>query len=121
MFQAQLLMSSAGSVVYSPWFPRQSDNLRAQLEVVAVGSSATLKVSVLTKNSEETGDGTVISEVGGDLDSGMGVGRHWAEFGPSSSPTGLKELARYKFDPGTTSSGWVLFRMLSPVWFDSMK
>lgn len=126
MFQAQLIMSSNPSQpIYSPWFPRQADNLRVNLEVVATGASALLKVTVHTKNMEDTTDGSsALSEVAGDIDgagSGVGVGRQWAEFGPSSSPSGLKELVRYKFDPGTTTNGWILFRMLAPVWFDTMK
>jgi hypothetical protein len=102
--------------IYSPWFPRQGDNLRATVELVANASSANITVTVLTKKSEETTNGTAIGSTFGS--SGGTLGRYVGEFTPTD---GINELVRYKFDPGTTGSGWVLFRMLAPVWFDSAK
>lgn len=112
MFQAQYLPN--GADLYSPWFTRQGDNLRATVDIVAVGSSGLLTVTVHTKNSDDTGDGgTALAEAAGDLSS-VGVGRQWAEFGPGT----VKELVRYKFSAATN---WVMFRVLTPVWFDSVK
>ena len=54
MFEAQLLMVE--STVFSPWFPRGGDGVRATLDVVKI-SGATIKVELFTKNSEDTGDG----------------------------------------------------------------
>lgn len=115
MFQAQLLMcTNPSQPVYSPWFPRQGDNLRATVELAANGASANVTVTVLTKAQDATTNGTAI----GSTFASSGPGRVTAEFTPTD---GINELVRYKFDPGTTSSGWVLFRMLAPVWFDSIK
>ena len=117
MFQGQLLMCS-GVPVYSPWFPRGGDNLRATVELIAsYNSSSNITVSVLTKNAEETTDGTAIGSTF--ASSGGTAGRYAGEF--TAGATALKEMVRYKFDPGTVTSGWVLFRMLPPVWFDSVR
>jgi len=121
MFDAQLLFPGAspgtGIKVYSPWFPRQGDSLRATAELVHV-NGATLKVTVFSKNTEDTGDGT-------NADAGTTItlaaaGRTTAEW--TSGTATLKELVRYRFEvTGTLVSDWVLFRMLAPVWFDSVR
>jgi len=111
MFQAQLLNGATNGAVYSPWFERQGDYLRATVEVVAMAGSTGVTVTVLTKNKEDTGDGTAVS---GSI-AQSSAGRGTTEF------TTLKELVRFKFDPGTTSTSWVLFRMLPAVWFDAVK
>jgi hypothetical protein len=121
MFDAQLLFPGSspatGIKVYSPWFPRQGDSLRATAEMVHV-NGATLKVTVFTKNPEDTGDGT-------NADAGTTItlaaaGRSTAEW--TSGTATLKELVRYRFEvTGTLVSDWVLFRMLAPVWFDTAK
>ena len=115
MFQAQLLM--AGTDVYSPWFKRGGDDLRATLEVVAQSGGNALTVRVFTKKEEDTGDGT-------DADSSVtlslsAVGRDTDEW-ISTASTGLKDMVRYKFSLAG-STGWALFRMLPPVWFDAVK
>jgi len=108
MFDAQLLFPGAAGAAlsfYSPWFPRQGDNLR---------------VTVFTKNNEDTGDGS-------DADAGTSIvasatGRSTAEW--TSGTAGLKELVRYKYSVQSTGTGatdWVLFRMLTPVWFNTVK
>jgi len=33
----------------------------------------------------------------------------------------MNELVRYGFEVSGTAGDWVLFRMLPPVWFDSVK
>ena len=74
-------------------------------------------VEVFTKNKEDTSDGT-------NADSGATTKitlttatRGTTEWGPSLSPA-LKELVRYKY---TVTTNWVLFRMLTPVWFNAVK
>jgi len=101
-----------GTEVYSPWFPRQGDNARFTLEVVAV-SSATLKVEVFTKNSEDAGDGTIVS--------GVSATSTTVERKVFEAEGGLEELVRYKFTVTDAVTKWVLFRMLRPVWFDSVE
>jgi len=112
MFNAQLLIrsSSGDTKVYSPWFPRQADNLRATAELAAT-SGGVLTVKVFHKNTEDTGDG---SEYVGTSISLSSTGRDDAEF------TGLKEMVRYQFTCGDATGDWVLFRMLPPVWFDTV-
>ena len=111
MFDAQLLLK--GSTVLSPWFPRQGDNLIITLEIVARADTTT-KVEVYTKNQEDTGDGSL--HAGGNINRNT-VGRESKEY-----VGGLKELVRYKFTiTGTADDDWSLFRMLMPVWFDSVK
>jgi len=110
-----LFGATEGTKVYSPWFPRQGDNAIMTLEVVAV-SGATIKVEVLTKNSEDAGDGTIVTGVTGDADiTASTVGRSDGEWDQV-----LEELVRYKFTVTNTTEKWVLFRMLPPVWFDTV-
>ena len=122
MFDAQLLFPGAAGAAlsfYSPWVPRGGDNLRATVDVVGRVSSQ-LTVRVFTKNLEDTGDGT-------DADVGTSIvasatGRATAEW--TSGTAALKELVRYKYtvqSTGTGATDWVLFRMLAPVWFDTVK
>jgi len=112
MFHAQLLKS--GSNVYGPWIERKGDNLIARADAVDLAVGATLTVRLFTKNIEDTGNGDEVwSGTTIQLTSpGRGVAR-WL----SNSGIGIKELVRYKFEP---SSGWALFRMLDPVWYDSV-
>ena len=114
MFEAQMLISNGtGYAVYSPWFPRGGDNLRATLEVVNRVGTATVTVRVFTKNAEDVGDG---SEAGSSLSiSGGAAGRSVAEWAGVT-----KQLVRYKFTVGGTDGNWTIFRMLAPVWFDSV-
>lgn len=119
MFEAQIL--NKGCTIFSPWFPRQSDSARFTLEVVAV-SGATITVSVFTKNSEDGGDGTDSDSAGSPTRiTGSSVGRTTTEW-LSRGTISLHDLVRYKFVvTGTNNYDWVLFRMLPPVWFDSVQ
>lgn len=116
MFEAQLLIATGTDYdVYGPWMRRGGDNLRATIDVVAK-DAASLSISLLTKNSEDTGDGT-------DADStvtlsGSSLGRTPAEW-RSSATKGPKELIRYRFRVSGAAGKWILFRMLPIVWWDS--
>lgn len=121
MFDAQLLFPGAAGAAlsfYGPWMRRGGDNLRVTVDVVARVSSQ-LTVRVFTKNTEDSGDGI-------DADAGTSIvttatGRASAEW---TSGTTLQELVRYKYTVQSTGSGagdWVLFRMLTPIWFDTVK
>ena len=125
MFQAQILMTDNGVEVYSPWFPRSGDHGRFTVDVVSVGQSGggvpEITVRAWTKSTDDTGDGanadTAVSIVR------TTVGRTTQEW-LSTPTTGFKDLVRYKFSLGNTSdvgTAWVLFRMLSPVWFDAVQ
>lgn len=118
MFQAQLLM--AGTTVYSPWFKRGGDILRATLDYIAQTGGNTFTVTVFTKNESDTGDGTD-AESGKTIQVTTTLGRSTTEW-VSTASVGLKELVRYRFAmANTVSTGWAMFRMLPPVWFDAVK
>ncbi len=111
MFEAQYLFK--GDVIFSPWMSRSGDNLLINVEVAALdGTDAGLDTEVYMKNSEDTGDGTLK----GTALAITAVGRDSKEF------LGMEELVRYKFELPTaaTDGSRVLFRMLSPVWFDDL-
>lgn len=125
MFDAQLLfcgsVPATGIMMYSPWFPRQADHLRATLEVVQI-NGATIEIMVFTKNTEDGGDGTnADSAVGPTNITANAVGRTTTEW-YSSGTIALKEMVRYRFEvTGANVTDWVLFRMLAPVWFSAVK
>ena len=118
MFQGQYLITknfANGVMVYSPWMPRGGDNLRFTLDVADI-VGGNLTVTAFHKNSEDTGDGSTTSTA---------IGPVTTVVPPRSDAEhlGLKELVRYRFVfkasvDGTI--GWVLFRMLPPVWFDTL-
>ena len=116
MFDAQLLIAKANGgendyIVLSPWFRRQADNAVFTGEVVELDGGQ-VDVTVMTKNSEDAGDGT---DVSGTISLGTTKGCDDEAFIGV-----LEEMVRYKFTvPNGTAGNWVLFRMLPPVWFDS--
>ena len=116
MFEAQYLFtrsSDPGLVIFSPWMARRGDRMRFTIDLDDV-DDATIDVILFHKNTEDTGDGTTTGFAITALNT---LGRTDAE------ANGLKELVRYKYvvkmDEGA-DLGRVLFRMLAPVWFDSV-
>jgi hypothetical protein len=125
MFDAQLLFPGAvpatGIKILGPWFPKQGDHARITLEVAEV-NGATIKVELFTKNSEDAGDGTNADSGGVPTNiTAAATGRTTQEW-YSTGTIALKEMVRYRFTvTGGVASDWVLFRMLSPVWFSAVK
>jgi len=118
MFEAQLL--KVGSTVYSPWFPRGGCSIAATLDVIEIaGDDTEIRVDVYTKASLDAGAGTY-------ADAGTYITRSGID-GPGRTsetwPGKTFNLVRYKFSVSNSQeeSGWVLFRMLLPQWFDSVK
>ncbi len=107
MFQAQYL--PVNTVVYTPWFARGGDLMRASAELVARSASETVTITPFTKADTDAGDGAAAT---GTLTLSS-VGRQTAEF------SNLKNLVRYKIDPGATGS-WVMVRILPPSWFEKV-
>lgn len=111
MFEAQYLFG--GNEVYSPWMSRGGDNMTITADLISKDTS-NLEVALYEKNSEDTGDGTAHS--GGTLmvtDASGGT--------PSSKTyTGVKELVRYRIEATGSGTNRVLYRMLTPVWFDAV-
>lgn len=107
--------------VFSPWFPRQADVLRVTAECVAV-SGARLTVRLYSKNENAT-----TNFDGADVDALTALtlsseGRSAAEWvSPSPPRTGVKQLLRFGFAvSGSSSTDWIRFRILGPVWFDAL-
>ena len=111
MFQAQLLMG--GSTIYGPWMERQADNISMTAEAVEI-SSATFKVELWTKNSEDTGDGS-------NANATKSIERTTTGRSSLEYVGDLKEWVRYKYTVVGQSTTWVLFRMLDPTWFDDVE
>ena len=102
--------SSGATKVFSPWFPRGADNAVFTYESIKTVGSATLTITVVHKNREDTGNGT-------------SAGDTWTAVAGSAFKTQtilqLKELVRFEFEL-TSSSGdaFCLYRMLAPTWFN---
>lgn len=117
MFDAQLLFGKAETSVrvYSPWFVRQADNALFTLDLVWIQAPGSLKVRVFHKNREDAGNGTLLGDGEIGLTSAGRVTGEWS---------GFKELVRYRFSVDVQVVGQapkVLFRMLSPCWFDTVR
>ena len=112
MFQAQLLLGTQS--VYGPWMPRGGDLMSITLDLISTNATGTdkLTVEVFTKKKDDSGDGAVAT--GTSIQTNT-VGRSQTTY------SALNDLVRYKFTPGGAVSVNYLFRMLSPVFFDTVK
>ena len=103
--------------VYSVWMPRKADNVRFTVDVVA-DFGTELTATLLERNYDETGDGAT---TGVFVDFTQSMGRQTLE------RLGCKDLVRFRFRLNRgdalqdTEIGWVLLRVLQPVWFESVK
>jgi hypothetical protein len=100
---------NAGDTVYSPWFPQQAENCVFRADLIDTTGSPTLTISIFHKNVEDTGDGSSNSSFAAMSSAGVA----------SKQATGLKQLVRFKY--AATGTGTVLFRMLTPVWYDNAR
>jgi hypothetical protein len=106
-------------VLLGVWIPRGGDNGRFPLEVVA-NRGTKLTVDILEKNRADVGDGSAYSPATSMVFDET-IGRTTQEW------LGFKELVRFRFtlEPGKSLEdgewGWILFRFLRPVWFESVK
>jgi len=117
MFEAQLLIAkdTVNYEVFSPWFPRQGDDAKFTIETIDQDGEPSLDVSVYTKSSETVGNGTITAggaTMTASLTAGANIDADWAGI--------LNELVRYHFEISGNAGDWILFRMLPPVWFDSV-
>ncbi len=107
----------AGKTVLSQWTERRGDCLRATLDLLKT-TAGSLTVALFTKASSQAGDG-------GEVDVTTRIvrsttGRTTVEWGPRTG-SGLKDLVRYQFQVATGTFGITVFRMLPPVWFDTVR
>jgi len=112
MFQAQYLLQ--GTTVYSPWMPRKGNTILFTCDLVA-RHEGRLEVRIFHKKEEDDGNGI---QVGGTI-STTAIGQTVRQ------AVGLFDLVRYEFKSVSTAGSpdtldRVLFRMLSPVWFDAV-
>ena len=109
-----------GTTIYSPWVLRVGDNVRVTVEVLS-RILLTLTVRVFTRAEGVAGDGTEVDSTRTIQTSS--VGRKLQEWGPQTG-IGLNEWVRYQFNADTAlpdvTGSHVAFRVLSPVWFDTI-
>ncbi len=111
MFDAQYLFKN--HEVFGPWMSKGGGKVIVTVDVAGLdGKGAELYVKLYTKNSEDVGHGSILP---GSLNSST-TGTNSLVF------NNAKELVRYHFTvPKAAADGSrALFRMLNPVWFDSL-
>jgi hypothetical protein len=123
MIEAETLMTYrqgvAGSVkVFGVWIPRQGDNAKFSVEVSTL-KHATLTVEVFQKGMDDVGDGTAYAPSTTMVFTTTGrQAQEWL---------GVKEAIRFSLVIAPTEAlpegefGWVMFRFLHPIWFESVK
>lgn len=131
MFDSQIVIAKGTDYsLFGPWMSRGGDYLQATLNIVAVNGasgSPKLTVKIYTKNSEDPGDGsdssssTTVKIEESDVGVFSAIWRSGAGAGSSGANANLDELIRYHYTISGTSGHWLAFRMLSPVWFDSVQ
>ncbi|MCB9871205.1 MAG: hypothetical protein H6837_15220 [Planctomycetes bacterium] len=112
-----------GDSIYGPWIPREGDNLIFRIELVdaspASGSSVEATFTFYTKDSETTGDGSVISGVSVVIAAGTTQFSEVLIQSATGTPFGLDELVRWKcVVAGDTDGEWLLLRLFPAVFFD---
>ena len=117
MFVAQYLHHTGDKdssfSIYGPWMPRSADIIRFILDLIQV-QNAKLTVELFDRTLEGTGDGTA---TGAAISGVTALQLHQADF------AGCKEMVRFKFTITLTATGtgFVAFRMLNSVWFNSTR
>jgi hypothetical protein len=119
MFQAQMLHANgttSETSVLSPWFPRGGDNILFAADLVAQSTTdAKIDVELLTKNSEDTGEGALVAG------SKLSLATRGVDF--KTVDASLEELVRFRFtiDVAAAATDWVIFRVLQPSWYDAVE
>lgn len=118
MFEGQLLVGKLTSYsVFSPWFERGGDSVTCTLEQIET-SGLDITVELYTKKADDSGRGQKVDASVTIVGAGAGrVSNTWSTEGAAPVPI-MYDLVRYEFVVPADEGGWVLFRMLSPVWFD---
>jgi hypothetical protein len=128
MLLGQLLNGKPNTTVtyYSPWFPRSGNLAQFTCQVFGSeglsGGSEAFKISVQTKNLEQSDKDVSTPQGGGAQTMSLtALALTTWEVGAnlSSGNTGFLQLVRFKYELiSATGSGepWVHFRLLNPVW-----
>lgn len=92
---------------------REGNLLRVPYDAIKVGKGVIGGLQVFHKSTEDVGPGTMAGTV---TLRASAVGVTISEF------SDLKELVRYKmFCISSDSDSYILFRVLSPLWFDEVR
>ena len=125
--QTMLVQGNGNTSFYGPWFPRGGNYGIFSLEVVALGVDGTpnLKVSLLSKNSSDPGNGQDLSLVMIEKASAGIISQDYSFDVGGTGFQGFEELIRYRYELVITggsgsATNWVTFRMLSPSWYDKV-
>ena len=104
-----------GAAVYTMWMPRQGDNVIFAIEVIN-RDACDLTIEVFDKDEATSGDGAVITGTSTTIS---------ANEVKTITVTGVKELVRLKLSAtdngGAASVAFVIYRVLSPIWYDTAK
>lgn len=104
---------STGEYYYTPWFPRQGRTVVSSFEVVSIGPTTQITVSLQTKNGDDADDPSTATTIGSASSTSAGDVK---SFESSSS---CEELVRYQVHlvrtSGSATSG-CHFRILKPSW-----
>ena len=126
MFEGQLLFPAGPNPavpyrLYGPWMLRRGDSVRCTVDVGAISGAPVVDIELFTKNTEDAGDGTNADAAAATVIVANAIGRQTVEW-LSAGNIALKELVRYRYTiTGNAVTDWIIFRMLQPVWFDSLK
>jgi hypothetical protein len=120
MIPAQYIHSSGRGAIsfYSDWQPREAFHLKYTVELADHYQNFDFKIEVYHKNSEDPGDGSLVS--GSHVDFDQTDTKPTRKIGSADD---LEELVRFKYTltDQDGSPAWVFFRQLAPVWFNDVK
>ena len=106
MLVGTTLLKLDGSTYYSPQFNRGGNSANFSVEVLNIGASTTLNVTVEHKNAEDTSWTTLVTFSG---ITAVGISVY--------SPTGIKEQLRFTYAvAGPNAYCGVHFNVLAPQW-----
>jgi hypothetical protein len=127
MFDSQTIIATgtgATTTLYSPWFPRGGDHAIFGLEVQAWSQSdpdTKLKIEVYHKKREESGDGALAGSASDKIEIASNASEPWRSTRDWGS-VGFYDLVRFKITfTADSSTQWAIFRILAPIWYDSVK
>lgn len=100
-----------GATVFTPWIPREADNVVLTFEAIDNPDGENITISVYEKDTDEYGAGTIKS-------------LSWTTSGnfQTSDAIDLKELIRLKFEVAKAAASplgtGIIYRMLDPTWYN---
>ena len=104
-----------GMTTYTGWFDKAADN--AVFTYEQISGSGTITVEVVTKDHEDTGLGTALTDAFTQIGS---TGFYTLELTNDTGTLKLKEQVRFKLSV-TGEGGGALYRIHPPTWFNDAK